>query len=315
MKGYIAKRLLQAIPVLFFVSLAVFFTLHLSGDPVTIMFAGQPGFTEEMVDRAREQLGLNRPLYVQFLSWLGSILRGELGYSYINKVPVLTILLRRVPPTLELAVASMFLTALVAIPGGVLAAVKRGTWVDHLVTTFVTAGIAFPGFWLGIMLVLLFAVTLAWLPSSGYVKFQDDPIGNLRFLILPSVTMAIVLAAPVMRFVRSSMLDILSEEYIRVARSKGLSERTIIYVHALKNALIPTITVMGLQFGTMIGNVILIEWIFGWPGIGALIVHAILQRDYSVVLGSVLLTATAFVMVNLLVDVLYSVIDPRIRYE
>jgi len=315
MRNYIIRRLFQTIPVLFFVSSIVFLTLHLSGDPVKIMFARTPGFTQEMIENARSNLGLDQPLYVQYFTWISGVLQGDFGFSYLNKMPVSTILMQRLPASIELAVVSLFLAILVAIPGGIVTALKRGTVIDHVVTAIVTAGIAFPGFWLGILVVLLFAVRLNWLPSNGYVEFARDPIGNLRFLILPALTMTIILAAPIMRFLRSSMLDVMGEDYILVARAKGLRERTVIYLHALKNALIPTITVIGMQFGTMIGGMVMIEWVFAWRGIGWLIVTSILKRDYMVVMGGVLVVATIFVLVNLVVDILYGVLDPRIRYK
>lgn len=315
MRNYIIRRLFQTIPVLFFVSSIVFLTLHLSGDPVKIMFARTPGFTQEMIENARRNLGLDQPLYVQYFTWISGVLQGDFGFSYLNKMPVSTILMQRLPASIELAVVSLFLAILVAIPGGIVTALKRGTVIDHVVTAIVTAGIAFPGFWLGILVVLLFAVRLNWLPSNGYVEFTRDPIGNLRFLILPALTMTIILAAPIMRFLRSSMLDVMGEDYILVARAKGLRERTVIYLHALKNALIPTITVIGMQFGTMIGGMVMIEWVFAWRGVGWLIVTSILKRDYMVVMGGVLVVATIFVLVNLVVDILYGVLDPRIRYK
>jgi peptide/nickel transport system permease protein len=243
------------------------------------------------------------------------VARGDLGDSYINHVSVSTVLLQKLPASAELAVVALLLAMLVAIPGGVIAAVKHGTLLDRLLVAFVSSGIAIPGFWLGIMLVLLFAVVLRWLPPSGYVDLQRDPLGNLRFLCLPALTLAILLAAPILRFVRASMLDVLGEEYIRAARSKGLPEQVVVFRHALKNALIPTITVLGLQFAGLLGGAILIEWVFGWPGLGWLAVNSISARDYLVVQGTVLFVATVFVLVNLLVDLLYAVVDPRIRYE
>jgi peptide/nickel transport system permease protein len=279
------------------------------------MFARTPGFTQEMIENARRNLGLDQPLYVQYFTWIRGVLQGDFGFSYLNKMPVSTILMQRLPASIELAVVSLFLAILVAVPGGIVTALKRGTVIDHVVTAIVTAGIAFPGFWLGILVVLLFAVRLNWLPSNGYVEFTRDPIGNLRFLILPALTMTIILAAPIMRFLRSSMLDVMGEDYILVARAKGLRERKVIYLHALKNALIPTITVIGLQFGTMIGGMVMIEWVFAWRGVGWLLVTSILKRDYMVVMGGVLVVATIFVLVNLVVDILYGVLDPRIRYK
>jgi peptide/nickel transport system permease protein len=313
MANFVLKRLLQAIPVLFFVSASVFFVMRLSpGDPVVAMYGGQPGVTREMMDAARTRLGLDQPPHLQYIGWLSGILRGDLGDSYINHLPVSTILLQRLPATLELAVASILLAVVFAIPTGILAAMRRGGVLDHVVTAFVTAGIALPDFWLGILMVIFFAVTLGWLPSSGYVELERDPLANLRFLLLPAFTLAIKLAAPIMRFLRSAMLDVMGQDYIRVARAKGLSERRVVSRHALKNALIPAVTVVGLQFGALLGGAVMVEWIFGWPGIGWQIVQSINTRDYWIVLSGVLVVASAFVLANLLVDILYAFLDPRI---
>ena len=315
MARYVIRRLLLAVPVLLFVTLIVFLIMHLSpGDPVTIMLGGQVGVTQETMDAVRAKMGLDEPVYVQYFIWLRGVLQGDLGYSYLNHLPVSTMLAQKLPASAELAVASIFLALVVAIPGGVLAAVKRNSLLDRLLTTFVTAGIAIPGFWLAILIVLLFAVALDWLPSSGHVDFRRDPVGNLRFLVLPALTMSILLAAPIMRFVRSSMLDVLGEDYVRTARAKGLAERTLIYRHALRNAMIPTVTVVALQFAGLIGGAVLIEWVFAWPGIGWLAVNAISARDYSVVQGIVLVVAVIFVVANLIADLLYAALDPRIRY-
>ncbi|MDA1330754.1 MAG: ABC transporter permease [Chloroflexi bacterium] len=314
MGAYIIRRLLQAIPTLFFVSIIIFGIMRLTpGDPARALLGNQYGITPEMVETVREEMGLNRPLYVQYLSWLTGILQGDFGRSYINRTDVSTLIQMRLPASIQLAVAAISFALVVAIPAGIISAVKRGSWIDHLVTTFVTAGLAMPGFWLAMLVVLLFAVALRWLPPSGYVAFDRDPQANLRLLILPSITLAILIASPTMRFLRSSMLDVLGEDFMRVARAKGLVEQAVIFRHALRNALIPTVTWVGLEFATIVGNSVMVEWVFGWPGIGFLTVQSVMNRDYLAVQGTVMVVAAIFVMVNLAVDLLYVYLDPRVR--
>ncbi len=315
MLTYIIRRVLQAIPVLWVVIIIVFLLLRLSpGDPATAMLGNIPGVTKEIIDQVRSELGVDKPLVVQYVNWQIDLFRGDFGQSYYNKVPVTTLIAQRLPKSMELAVVALAIALPFSLGAGILAAVKRGTWIDHAATAFVTAGIAIPGFWLAIMLVLLFSVQLKWLPSSGYVSFFDDPIGHIRILILPALTLAILVAAPSMRFLRSSMIEVLNEDYIRTARAKGLAQRIVVTRHAVKNALIPTVTFVGLQFASLLAGTILIEWVFGWTGIGWLIVNAIHSQDYLVVQGGVIVMASFFVAVNLGVDILYAVLDPRIRY-
>lgn len=315
MTGYVIRRVLQAIPVLWVVVVIVFLLLRLSpGDPATAMLGNIPGVTKEIVEQMRSELGIDRPLIVQYFHWQIDLFKGDFGQSYYNQKPVTTLLAERLPKSIELAIVSLLIALPVSFGAGILAAVKRGTWIDHFCTAFVTAGIAIPGFWLAIMLVLLFSVKLHWVPSSGFVPFLDDPLGHLRLLILPASTLAILIAAPSMRFLRSSMLEVMGEDYIRTARAKGLRQRIIINRHAVKNALIPTVTFIGLQFGGLLAGSILIEWVFGWTGIGWLIVNGIHAQDYLVVQGGVIVMAFFFVFVNLCVDILYAFLDPRIRY-
>jgi len=315
MLTYIIRRVLQAIPVLWVVVIIVFLLLRLSpGDPATAMLGNIPGVTKEIIDQVRSELGVDKPLVVQYVNWQIDLFKGDFGQSYYNKVSVTTLIAQRLPKSMELAVVALAIALPFSLGAGILAAVKRGTWIDHAATAFVTAGIAIPGFWLAIMLVLLFSVHLKWLPSSGYVSFFDDPVGHIRILILPAVTLAILVAAPSMRFLRSSMIEVLNEDYIRTARAKGLAQRIVVNRHAVKNALIPTVTFVGLQFASLLAGTILIEWVFGWTGIGWLIVNAIHSQDYLVVQGGVIVMAFFFVAVNLGVDILYAVLDPRIRY-
>ncbi len=315
-RRYILRRLLHAVPVLFFVSVIVFLILHLSpGDPAVQMYGAQPGVTRDMIEAARHEMGLDKPWVEQYFFWLANLLRGDMGQSYVNHLPVRTVIGQKLPASLELAVASMALAVLVAVPGGIISAVKRGSRIESFLTAFITLGIAIPSFWLGIIMVLVFAVGLGLVPPSGYTPIEQQLGQNLRFLILPASTMAILIAAPIMRFLRSSMLDVLNEDYIRTAHAKGLTSRGVVVRHALQNALIPTITVLGLQFAGLVGSAVMVEWVFGWPGIGWLAINAIFQRDYMLVQSTLVIVAATFVLVNLVVDLLYAVIDPRIRYD
>jgi len=304
------------VPVLFLVSILVFSIIHLiPGDPVLIMGGSLLQNRPEVVEQLRHQLGLDQPLYVQYLQWITKALRGDLGVSMWNQEPVTKIILQRLPATIELALVSMLMALAVAIPGGIISGVRPNSLLDRVVTVFVTMGMSMPGFWLGIMLMLLFAVRLKWLPPVGYVPINQEPVRNLRYLVLPATTLAIVIAAPMMRFLRSSLLEVARMDYITTARAKGLSERIVIVRHALKNALIPFITVVGLELAGLLAGVVVIEWVFGWPGMGWLIVDTINRRNYSLLQSSVLLVALVFLFMNLIVDILYAFLDPRIRYE
>jgi peptide/nickel transport system permease protein len=317
MRRYLLRRLLQGIPVLFVVSLLVFLVLNLlPGDPV---MARQGAFTDanytQLIATLKAQMGLDRPIPERYAIWVWHALQGDFGVSYITQNSVSGLIAQKIPATLELTVVSLALALLVALPAGILAAIRPNSWLDLAVTGFVTMGLAIPGFWLGMMLMILFAVQIGWLPAVGYAPLTENPGDNLRHVVMPAVTLAIILAAPVMRFLRSSLLEVLGQEYITTARSKGLAQGVVISRHALRNALIPTITVIGLQFANLLSGVVIIEWLFAWPGMGWLTVDAVQNRDYSVVQASVILMATGFVLVNLIVDVLYAVFDPRIRYS
>jgi len=316
-RRYLIRRLLQGIPVLFVVSLLVFLVLNLlPGDPV---MARQGAFMDanysQLMATLKHQMGLDRPIPERYAIWVWHALQGDFGVSYITQNSVAGLIAQKLPATLELTVLSLVVALLVAIPAGILAAVRPNSWLDLAVTGFVTMGLAIPGFWLGMMLMILFAVRMGLLPAVGYTPITENPGDNLRHVVMPAVTLAIILAAPVMRFLRSSLLDVLGQEYITTARSKGLAQAVVISRHALRNALIPTITVIGLQFANLLSGVVIIEWLFAWPGMGWLTVDAVQNRDYSVVQASVILMATGFVLVNLVVDVLYAVFDPRIRYS
>jgi len=306
MGAYIRRRLLQSLFVVWGVSVLVFFLLRLApGDPVSLLLAETA--TPEQMDAAREKWGLNDPIPVQYLVFLSHALRGDLGDSLFFKEPALNVLMARMPATLQLSAAALLFSLSVAIPVGMLSALKRDTIWDYLGTGLAMLGQAIPPYWLGIMLILIFSVLLGWFPTSGR--------GTIWHLVLPAITLGSVLMALVTRLVRSGMLDVLSEDYVRTARAKGLPERTIIVRHALRNILIPLVTVIGLQLGALFGGAVITESIFAWPGVGRLALQAINARDYPLVQAAVLFISVVYVFLNLAVDILYVYLDPRIRYE
>lgn len=309
MLKYVAKRLLLLVPVVLGVTVLVFLLMHLApGDAATAMLGemGQ-GASAEDVARLRASLGLDQPLYVQYGRYLGGLIRGDLGTSLRSGRPVADEIRERFPYTLQLAVTALLLAAAVAIPVGIWAAVRRGTSVDLLVMLGALLGVSVPAFWLGLLLMLLFSLSLGWLPASGS--------GTPLHLILPAVTVAWPSTAFLARMTRSAMLEVLGSDFVRTARAKGLFERLVIFRHAFRNALIPVVTTLGLQFGALLGGAALTETIFAWPGLGRLTVQAIQARDLPVVQGSVLFVAVTYTAVNLLVDVLYVFLNPRIRYD
>jgi peptide/nickel transport system permease protein len=306
------RRLAATVPVLLLVTAGVFALLHLTpGDPIDAMMAESVDATAKAALRA--ELGLDRPIAVQYAAWMGRLLHGDLGRSIRNGEPVLENVSRRIRPSLQLAALAMLVSLAVAFPLGLACAVRRNTTVDRAGTTFALFGICMPNFLLALLLIFLFGVTLRWLPISGYVDPLEEGWDGLRSLVLPAVTLGLALAAVVTRTLRSSMLEALTEDYVRTARAKGLSEWMVIRGHVLKNALIPVVTVLGLQLGTLIGGAVITEYVFALPGVGRLVVDAVFARDYPLVQGVVLLIAVGFILSNLLVDVLYGVIDPRIR--
>jgi peptide/nickel transport system permease protein len=272
-----------------------------------------PGY-DEIVKQLRHQMGLDRPLYERYVLWLGKALRGDLGVSYITQKSVSGLIRQRLPATLELTIAALAVALLLAVPAAILSAAHRGSWFDWLVSGFVSAGMAIPSFWLGIMLMLLFSVRLGWFPVVGYEPLTRNPADNLRHLALPGLTLGLIIAAPIMRFLRSSLLEMLRQDFVTVARAKGLSETAVMLRHAVRNALLPFITFLGLQFGALMSGAVVVEWIFSWPGMGWLTVDAVFNRDYTVVQGAVTLAACAFVIINILIDVLYAALDPRVKH-
>ena len=305
MRAYLLRRSWQSALTLVGVSLFVFVILRvIPGDPAKMLLPeGAPQSAVEELNRA---LGLKEPIWVQYAIFLRSVARGDFGQSFQYKAPALRVVVERVPATIELALTAMLLTVLFGVSIGVLAAVRRGTGYDYAGTVLAVLGQSLPNFWLGIMLVLLFGVTLRWLPTSGFQGWQ--------YLILPSITLAAFPTALVARLTRSSLLEILGQEYIRTGRAKGLGERAVILRHALRNATIPLLTLLGLQIGTLLGGAVITESVFAWPGMGKLVVDAIFFRDFPVVQTVLILSATIFVVINLVIDLLYTVLDPRIRY-
>jgi len=313
---YLIRRTLQVVPVLFGVSVAVFLMLRLiPGDVVDAILGSEGTASPERLAQLRAMFGLDRPLYEQYLSWVGGVVTGNLGNSIRTSRPILPDILARLPVTFQLTAMAMLLSLAAALPLGIISAVLRHTRTDAVVRVLGLLGLSIPNFWLAAMMVLgvsMFARGI--LPTSGYVPFYTDPLGSLRSLLLPALALAVANMAILMRMTRSSMLEVLRQEYITSARAKGLVERTIVYQHAFRNALIPVVTVAGVQVGYLLGGAIIIERIFALPGIGTLILNAISNRDYPVVQAGVLFVAAAFVLVNLIVDVLYAYFDPRIHY-
>lgn len=314
--AYALRRLLLAIPVLFGVSVLVFAVLHLApGDPAAIMLGAQS--TKEDVERLHRDLGLDQPLVVQYLRWMGHVVQGDLGRSIPLGRAVLPEVLLRFKATLVLTAGALAIALVLGLAAGIISAVKQYSWLDRLSMGVAVTGVSLPVFWTGIMLIIVFALQLRWFPSSG----MSSPYGSsgvadvLWHLVLPAITLGTASAAALARLTRSSVLEIIRQDYVRSARAKGLAERAVIARHVLKNAINPIITVLGVQVGFLLGGAILTETVFSWPGLGSMMVRAIQARDYPLVQGGVLLIATTFVVVNLAVDLLYAIFDPRIRYD
>jgi peptide/nickel transport system permease protein len=312
---YFLSRLFWCVPVMLGASVLIFVLLRfLPGDIVDIILGTEGAASPEVQATIRRLFGLDQPIYIQYLVWLGAVVRGDLGNSLRTSEPVTGLLLSRLPVTIELAVLSVGLSVLMAIPLGVLSAVKRGGPVELLSRLVGLIGLSLPNFWLATMLILIASLWFGWLPSLIYVNPFSNPVENLKQMILPAVSLALALMAIVLRMTRASMLEVLSHDYVKTARAKGLGERVVLMRHALKNAMIPVITVVGIQMGTLFGSTVVIEQVFGLPGMGWTFVNGIYQRDYPVVQGAVLMLAFTFVLVNLLVDLTYAYLDPRIRY-
>jgi peptide/nickel transport system permease protein len=312
MTAYILRRLVMLVPVILVVGVVVFALVHLTpGDPAAVILGDSA--TPEDVERLRNQLGLNDPLVVQFLRWFGGVLRFDFGESIFLGVPVTSALVERVQPTLLLTAYALTVQLSIGIPAGILAAVRHNSPLDRAMTVFAISGAAIPTFFLGILLILFFAVRLRWLPSGGYVPLTDDPWRHFEGMLLPAFALGFSSAGLLARLVRSSMLDVLREDYVRTAWAKGLPERLVVVRHALRNALIPAITVVGTSVGALLGGAVVTETVFTIPGMGRLVVQSIARRDYPIIQGAVMTIAMIYVLVNLLVDILYVYIDPRVR--
>ncbi|MFB9952118.1 ABC transporter permease [Rhizobium puerariae] len=312
MPVYIGKRLLVAIPTLLIISIFVFSLQKLlPGDPVLTM-AGEER-DPAVIEFLREKYRLNDPVIVQYFYWLGGILTGDFGVSLRTNQPVLELVLQKLPVTIQLAVMAMFFAMLIGIPIGILAAVKKNTMIDYVANIVALSGLSIPNFWLGIMLILLISVQLGWLPASGYESIFADPVRSLQTMVMPAFVLGNALAATLMRHTRSAMVGVMSADYIRTARAKGLSPREVVLSHSFRNALLPVVTLSALLFGELLAGAVLTEQIFTIPGFGKLIVDAVFNRDYAVVQGVVLCTAVGFILMNLIADVLYVLLNPRLR--
>ncbi|CAA0131775.1 Glutathione transport system permease protein GsiC [Mycolicibacterium vanbaalenii] len=309
---FVARRLVYSAVVLLGVLVVVFALVHLvPGDPVRIALGTR--YTPEAYEALRAASGLDQPIVSQFFGYLGSALTGDLGVSFRNGDPVTVALLERLPATLSLGFAGMVIALVIALPAGIYAALREGRVSDGIVRVTSQFGVSVPDFWLGILLIALFSTTLGWLPTSGYRPLFDDPGGWLRHIVLPALTVGVVAAAIMTRYVRSAVLEVAAMGYVRTARSKGLSPRVVTFRHTVRNALVPILTITGIQLATILGGVIVVEVVFAWPGLGRLVFNAVAARDYPLIQGAVLLIAALFLLINLLVDLLYAVVDPRIR--
>jgi peptide/nickel transport system permease protein len=312
MLKFIGKRLLQLVPTLFFVSVLIFSLQHLlPGDPALVM-AGEEK-DPQVIEQIRQQYHLDQPIPLQYVYWVKGVLAGDLGESMRIKEPVLKLVLEKLPVTLQLATMAIVIALTIGISAGIISAVKKNSIWDYAANGFALWGISTPNFWLGIMMIFLFSVKLGWLPASGYVPLSEDWRSSLASTIMPAFVLGNAIAAILMRHTRSAMLQVLESDYVRTARAKGLLERTVIIKHALRNALTPVITLGALEFGTLLSGAVLTEQIFTIPGFGKLIVDAVFNRDYAVVQGVVLVTATTFIVLNLLADIAYHLINPRLR--
>lgn len=311
MRAYIIRRLLQSIIVIKGVLLIVFFMLHMTGDPAAVLMPEDAD--REDIANFQKEMGFDKPLHIQYINFLfgykenKGVLRGDFGFSFRQELPAMELVLGHFPATALLAFASVTIAVLISIPAGVISAVYRNTLIDHVTTVGAMFGQAMPGFWLGLLLIMYFSVKLDWLPTSG--------AEGLKYLILPSLTAGLYATARLTRLVRSGMLEVLGSDYIQTARSKGLIEQVVVFRHALKNAAIPVVTLIGLELGILLGGTVVVEVVFSWPGVGFLVVDSIRSQDYPVVQAAVALLATSFVLVNLFVDILYAWLDPRITYS
>ena len=314
MGPYLVRRLVAVLPVMAVVATVVFLLIHLiPGDPVSVMLG--PDATPTQIEATRQALGLNRPLWEQLIGFYGRVLTGDLGQSYFLDRPVSRALWERAEPTLVLMLCALVVAVAIGVPSGTIAAAHRGSAWDRGLMTVSLLGVCIPGFWLSLNFIYFFAVRLGWLPAAGYVSIFSDPAAALRYMVLPAFSLGFSQSALIARISRSCMLEVLQQDYIRTARAKGLSQGTVTWVHAFRNALVPVVTVIGITTAVLIGGAVVTEIVFNIPGLGRLIISAILRRDYPVVQGVVLVIAASYVLINLGVDILYALIDPRIRYD
>jgi peptide/nickel transport system permease protein len=312
---YILRRLIQSIFIVWGCATLVFFMLRLiPGDPVVQMLG--PEYTPEAAEALRRKLGLDEPIWIQYVKWFGNLLQGDLGDSITGSESVVEAIQTGLPKTLSLAAVSFVFAVVIAVPAGIVAALRRNGWIDYLVSLIAFVGVSMPSFWFGIILILVFSVRLDWLPAIGYAELSEDGFWPwLERLLLPGIAIGAGYAAILMRFVRAGLLEVLSSDYIRTARAKGLKERRVIAAHALRNALIPVVTIAGIQLALLLSGAVVIETVFSIRGLGRILVGAIFDRDYPIVQGVILLIAVVFVLANLIVDILYTWLDPRIHYS
>ncbi|MEH6991482.1 ABC transporter permease [Neobacillus drentensis] len=311
---FLVRRLLLTIPILFLVSILTFSLIHMiPGDPARVIL-GQEA-TPEAYESLRAELGLDKPIVVQYVTWVGNVVTGDLGLSITDRVPVTELISQRLPATVELTIGTFVVALLIAFPAGILAAVRRGTVIDYTSTFIALGGMSIPSFWLAMMAIIYFSVELGWLPASGYVPFSENPVQNLMAMILPCLATGLRESAVLMRMLRSSLLEVVNMDFVRTAKAKGLNEVKTILGHVLRNAMIPVVTTSGLMIAGLLGGLVITESIFSIPGFGRLIVESVFKRDYVTVQGAILVSAVLVVFVNLIVDILYAVIDPRIKAE
>lgn len=314
MFNYIVKRVLSLIPVLFVVSIAIFLLIHITpGDPASIVLGIDA--SEEQINELRHQLGLDLPIYEQYIRWVLGVFQGDFGTSYFSNEPVTTSIFEHIKPTLSLAIFAQIITILIAIPLGIAAANRRGTVADQSIMGISLLGMSIPSFLLGLLLILLFGVKLGWLPIAGYQPLSAGLLTHLQYLIMPAISLGAIQAALVARMTRTSMLEVLNTNFIKTAQAKGVKNRAIIYKHALRNAFLPILTVIGQTFGILIAGAVVTETIFNIPGIGQLIINSVERRDYAVIQGVVLFVTLSYVFINLVIDLLYGFIDPRVRLD
>lgn len=314
MSSFLVKRLLAIIPVLLTVSAVVFMIIHfIPGDPAAAMLGSQAN--EEQLAQMREKMGLNKPLFIQFTLWLSNLLQGDLGSSLVSDQTVLSLIANRLPVTLNLIIYSMIISILIAIPLGVISAVKHNTGLDYASMIIALIGISIPNFWAALLLIMVFALNLGMFPATGYISVSESLILNIKHLTLPAFSLGFIQAGIITRMTRSSMLDVLRQDYIRTVKAKGASTFTLVFRHALKNAMIPIITIIGINFGLLLGGTVVVESIFSINGIGQLMIQSVLNRDYPVIQGIILVIAAIYVFITLFVDILYTYFDPKIKYS